>query len=171
MAAAFTLLLLVKLLIALSVAFWPLWLMKLAVAFMFCTFALLTLAGFTALAQALTRNINRYFSAPQRRQRQLWQVQALKQQTLDLQPQKMAQLRYFHELERKKLLRKDDNKHIADLSAAIKKDLLSARSLITKQLAKELRQQHRVARKRRDGEALVSLQEKIALLTKTTCRE
>lgn len=161
----------VKLLLALPLFLEPLWLIKLAVLALTIAFSLLFSAASLSVVRTTVQWVNQFFSAPKRRLRQLARIQVRRQHAKELFLQKTAQINYFSELKRKKLLAKDNNKHMDGLTKAICHDLSVSRKRLPKLLSQDLQRQFRQAQKQRDAATLIHLQTKIALLNEQTCQK
>ena len=105
-----------------------------------------------------------YFSSKQRTLRRLWFVQAKQEQVKRLFYFKTKQIKYFNELNRKRLLKLNNRKHIQSLSRAIDKDLLSIKTKLPGTTYLQLQQDNVRYRNRKDIEALLKLQQKISTL-------
>jgi hypothetical protein len=127
-------------------------------------FAGLILAGVLGVFKILVRSIIEYLSARQRAQRRLWFIQARQDQFKRLFHFKAQQIKYFSELNRKRLLKRNNRKHIQSLSNVIDKDLLSLKSKLPEATYQQLQQDNVRFRKQQDIESLLKLQQKISTL-------
>lgn len=156
--------LLVELLLWLAVPGLPGVLTRLATAMLLSGFAALIITGLWGVAKIVVSSVLAYFSARQRVQRRFWFAQAKQDQVNRLFYFKTRQIKYFNELSRKRLLKKNNRKHIRSLSKAIDKDLLSIKEKLPGTAYQQLQQDHARYRSRQDIEALLTLQQKIATL-------
>lgn len=105
-----------------------------------------------------------YFSYKQRVQRRLWFVHARQDQINRLFYFKKLKIKSINELNRKRLLRLNNRKHIRLLSKAIHQDLLPIKTKLSGTTYQQLQQDHARYRKNQDIEALLMLQQKISSL-------
>jgi len=127
-------------------------------------FAALVIAGLLGLVKIIVRAMLDYFSAKQRAQRRLWFVQARQDQVKRLFYFKTQQIKYFSELNRKRLLKLNNRKHIRSLSKAIDKDLLSIKPKLPETTYQQLQRDNVRFRKQQDIESLLKLQQKISTI-------
>lgn len=127
-------------------------------------FAGLILAGLLGVFKIVVRSITEYLSARQRAQRRLWFIQARQDQFKRLFHFKAQQIKYFSELNRKRLLKRNNRKHIQLLSKAIEENLLSIKSKLPEAAYQQLQQDNIRFQKQQDIEALLKLQQKISTL-------
>ncbi len=156
--------LLVELLLWLAVSGLPGVLTTLGAAMLLSGFAALTVVGLLGVYKIIVRSVLDYFSAKQRAQRRLWFVQARQDQLKRLFHCKTMQIKYVNELNRKRLLRFNNRKHIRSLSRAIDKELLSIKTKLPGITYRQLQQDHARYRNQQDIGALLKLQQKIATL-------
>ncbi len=128
-------------------------------------FALLIISALLGITKIIARSVSGYFSSKQRVLRRLLFVQARQNQVKRLFYFKTLQLKYFSELNRKRLLKANTRKHIRSLSKAIDKDLLSIKKRIPGTTFKQLQQENARYRDQQDIEALLKLQQKISTIT------
>lgn len=130
------------------------------------------LSGFVALAGAMLlnavhatiRSVGNYFSSKQRAERRLLFVQAKQEQVQRLFYFKTRQIKYFNELRRKRLLARNNRKHIRSLSRVIDKDLALLKAKLPMATYRQLQQDNIRYRKQQDIQALLQLQHKISTL-------
>lgn len=157
-------LLLVELLLWLAVPGLPNAFTMLGSAMLLSGFAALVIAGLLGLVKIIVRAMLDYFSAKQRAQRRLWFVQARQDQVKRLFYFKTQQIKYFSELNRKRLLKLNNRKHIRSLSKAIDKDLLSIKPKLPETTYQQLQRDNVRFRKQQDIESLLKLQQKISTI-------
>jgi hypothetical protein len=162
--ASLPVLLLVELLQRLAVPGLPDAFTMLGSAMLLSGFAGLVLAGLLGVFKIVVRSIIEYLSAKQRVQRRLWFVQARQEQFKRLFHFKVQQIKYFSELNRKRLLKHNNRKHIRSLSKAIDKDLLSIKHKLPEAIYQQLQRDNDRFRKQQDIESLLKLQQKISTL-------
>jgi len=136
----------------------------LGTAMLLSAFAMLIIAGLWGAVKITVRSVLDYCSFKQRAQRRLWFAQARQDQVKRLFYFKTRQIKYFNELSRKRLLKRNNRKHIRSLSKAIDQDLLSIKVKLPGAAYQQLQQDHARYRNRQDIEALLILQKKIATL-------
>ena len=73
-------------------------------------------------------------------------------------------MKYVNELNRKRLLKRNNRKHIRSLSKSIDKDLMSIKAKLPGPTYLKLQQDNVRYRKQQDIEALLKLQQKISTL-------
>lgn len=156
--------LLVEVLLWLAVPGLPRVLTELGSAMLLIAFALLISSALLGISKAVVRSVSDYFSSKQRVQRRLWFVQARRDQLKRLFYFKTLQLKYFSELNRKRLLKVNNRKHIRSLSKAIDKELLSIKKSIPGTTFKQLQQENTRYRDQQDIKALLELQQKISTI-------
>ena len=156
--------LLVELLLWLSVPGLPGVLTILGSAMLLSGFAALAATGLLAVCKIIIGSVLDYFSSKQRVLRRLLFVQAKQDQVKRLFYFKTKQIKYFNELNRKRLLKLNNRKHIQSLSRAIDKDLLSIKTKLPGTTYLQLQQDNARYRDRQDIEALLKLQQKISSL-------
>ncbi len=127
-------------------------------------FAALIIAGLLGASKIIVRSVLDFFSSKQRVQRRLWFVQARQDQVKRLFYFKTRQIKYVNELNRKRLLKLNNRKHIRSLSISIDKDLLSIKTKLPGTTYQQLQQDNARYRNQQDIEALLKLQQKIATL-------
>lgn len=152
----------VELLLWLAVPGLPSALTALGSAMLLSGFAVLIIAGLLGIFKIIVRSALEYFSAKQRIQRRLWFVQAKQDQVNRLFYFKTMQINYVNELNRKRLLKRNNRKHIRSLSKSIDKDLLSIKSKLPGAAYQQLQQDNTRYRNQQDIEALLTLQQKIS---------
>ena len=156
--------LLVELLLWLAVPGLPSALTMLGSAMLLSAFAVLIIAGLWGVVKIIVRSILDYFSSRQRVQRRLWFVQARQDQVKRLFYFKTRQIKYFNELNRKRLLKLNNRKHIQSLSKAIDKDLLAIKTKLPGTTFLQLQKDNARYRNRQDIEALLKLQQEISTI-------
>jgi hypothetical protein len=156
--------LLVELLVWLAIPGLPSALTMLGSAMLLSAFAVLIITGLLGVAKIIVRSILDYFSSRQRAQRRLWFAQARQDRVKRLFYFKTRQIKYFNELSRKRLLKRNNRKHIRLLSTAIDKELLSIKTKLPGATYQQLQQDHARYRNQQDIEALLTLQQKISTL-------
>ncbi|MGZ4981185.1 MAG: hypothetical protein ACXWE4_07655 [Methylobacter sp.] len=162
--ASLPIFLLVELLLWLAVPGLPDAITMLGSAMLLSAFALLIITGVWGVFKIVVRATLDYFSAKQRVQRRVWFVQARQDQIKRLFYFKAMQIKYFSELSRKRLLKRNNRKHIQSLSRSIDKDLLSIKSKLPAATYQQLQQDNLRFRKQQDIESLLKLQHKISTL-------
>ncbi|MFA6050962.1 MAG: hypothetical protein WC762_00050 [Methylobacter sp.] len=156
--------LLVEALLWLAVPGLPQVLTQLGSAMLLIAFALLIISALFGISKIIARSVFDYFSSRQRAQRRLLFVQARQDQVKRLFYFKTLQLKYFSELNRKRLLKVNNRKHIRSLSKAIDKELLSIKKSIPGATFKQLQQENVRYRDQQNIEALLELQQKISTI-------
>jgi len=156
--------LLVEVLLWMAVPGLPQMLTQLGSAMLLMAFALLIISALLGISKIVARSVSDYSSSKQRVQRRLLFVQARQEQVKRLFYFKTLQLKYFSELNRKRLLKANNRKHIRSLSKAIDKDLLSIKKRIPSATFKQLQQENTRYRDQQDIEALLELQQKISTI-------
>jgi len=156
--------LLAELLVWLAVPGLPNALTLLGSAMLLSAFAVLIVAGLLAVSKIVILAAVDYFSAKQRAQRRVWFVQARQEQIKRLFYFKTKQIQYISELNRKRLLKHNNRKHIRSLSRSIDKDLLLIKTKLPGPTYLQLQQDNARYRNRQDIEALLELQQKISTL-------
>lgn len=162
--AALPVFVLVESLLWLAVPALPGALTILASAMLLSGFSILIISGLLGCLKIIVRAILDYFSSKQRAQRQLWFVWDKKDRLERLFYFKTRQLRYFNELHRKRLLKRNDCKHLRVLSKSIDKNLLLLKTKLPKTIYLQLQQDHACFKSQQDIEALLTLQKKISTL-------
>jgi hypothetical protein len=155
---------LVELLLWLAVPGLPNALTMLGSAMLLSAFAVLIIAGLSGVVKIIIRSFLDYCSSKQRAQRRLWFVQARQDQVKRLFYFKTMQIRYFNELNRKRLLKLNNRKHIRSLSKAIDKDLLAIKTKLPGTTYLQLQKDNARYRNRQDIEALLKLQHTISTI-------
>lgn len=155
---------LVEALLWLAVPGLPQVLTQLGSAMLLVAFALLVISALLGIFKIAARSVSDYFSSRQRAQRRLLFVQARQDQVKRLFYFKTLQLKYFSELNRKRLLKANNRKHIRSLSKAIDKELLSIKKRIPGTTFKQLQQENARYRDQQDIQALLELQQKISTI-------
>jgi len=162
--ASFPVFLLVQLLLRLAVPGLPALCMMLASAMLLGAFLVLTIAGLVGTIKVTFQAMADYFSAERRAQRRLWFVQGRHEQIGRLFYFKKMQIRYTHELNRKRLLMLNNRKHIRSLSKTIDQDLLAIKTKLPETAYRQLQQDHARHRNQQNIEALLTLQQRISSL-------
>lgn len=162
--ASLPVLLLVELLLWLAVPGLPDAVTMLGSTMLLSGFAGLILAGLLGVFKIVVRSMSDYFSAKQRVQRRLWFIQARQDQIKRLFYFKAQQIQYFSELSRKRLLKRNNRKHILSLSKAIDKDLQAIKAKLPEATYQQLQQDNVRFQKQQDIELLLKLQQKISTI-------
>lgn len=134
----------------------------LGTAMLLSAFVVLIIAGLLNAFKSIVRSVLDYFSLEQRAKRRLWFVLAKQEQVERLFFLKTAKINYVNELNRKRLLRRNNRKHIRLLAASIDKDLLSIKTKLPETIYLQLQKDNVRYRKQQDVEALLKLQQKIS---------
>jgi len=137
---------------------------RLGSAMLLSALAIPIIAALLAMPKIIFRTVLNYFSAGERLRRRLLFVQARQEHIRQLFHFRSSKIKYLHELRRKRLLKANNRKHIRSLSKSIHKDLLAVKKELPKATFKQLRQDNIRYRKQQDIEALLKLQQKIAIL-------
>lgn len=138
--------------------------LKLAAFLLLGAFGLLILASFAGIVKQLLNGFIDFFSAPQRENRRVLFAQNKKNTTQRLFYFKRLQLDYFKELQRKRILAKNNRTHIDALSKSIEQQLQSVNHLISKDLFSQLQLENRRYRSQQNEQALLELHQKISSL-------
>lgn len=154
--------LLAELLLWLAVPRLPSVLITLGATILLGAFVILIIAGLWGVFKIIIRSALDYFSVEQRIKRRLWYVLAKQEQVKRLFFFKTAQIKYVNELNRKRLLKHNNRKHIRLLSASIDKDLLSIKTKLSETTYLQLQKDNARYRDLLDIEALLKLQQKIS---------
>lgn len=125
-------------------------------------FIVLIIAGLLGAFKSIVRSALDYFAVEQRTKRRLWFVLAKQEQIERLFFFKTVQIKYVNELRRKRLLKRNNRKHIRLLAASIEKDLLSIKTKLPEAIYLQLQKDNVRHRNRQDVEALLKLQQKIS---------
>lgn len=137
---------------------------QLGLAILLSAFALLLITGLLNVLKLILQNCRAYFSAQQRKQRKLLFMQGKEEQIKQLFYFRAAQINYFHDLKRKRLLNANNRRHIRQLSKTIDKELLSVKNQLPPATFKQLQQENSRYRTRQDSAALLELQQRITML-------
>lgn len=154
--------LLAELLLWLAVPGFPGALVMLGTAMLLSAFVVLIAAGLLEAFKSILRSALDYFSVEQRAKRRLWFVLAKQEQIERLFFLKTAQIKYVNELNRKRLLKRNNRKHIRLLAASIDKDLLSIKTKLPETIYLQLQKDNVRYRNQQDVEGLLKLQQKIS---------
>jgi hypothetical protein len=152
----------VELLLWLAVPGLPGVLTTLGTAMLLSAFAALAIAGLLGVSKILVRSVLDYFSAKQRTQRRLWFAEARQDQVKRLFYFKTMQIKYVNELNKKRLLKLNNRKHIKALSRSIDQDLLLNKTKLPETTYLQLQQDNARYRDQQDIESLLTLQQKIS---------
>ncbi|WP_292433708.1 hypothetical protein [Methylobacter sp.] len=125
-------------------------------------FGMLIIAGLLGVFKSMVRSALDYFSVEQRVKRRLWFALAKQEQIERLFFFKRVQIKYVNELNRKRLLKRNNRKHVRLLSASIGKDLLSIKTKLPETIYLQLQKDNVRYRNQLDVEALLKLQQKIS---------
>lgn len=150
----------------LTMAILPDALIKLGSVMLLSAFALLFVAGLLLIAKLIFHSAYQYFSSNQRLKRRLLFIQGKQDQINRLLYFRTVQIKYFHEQHKKRVMKANEHKHIQSLSSAIHKDLLAIKKNLPKTAFKQLQRENDRYRVKRDSEALLMLQQKIADITR-----
>jgi hypothetical protein len=126
--------------------------------------ALLLLTGLVRGIGLVIRAGLDFFSATQRMQRRLLFIQTRQDQLKQLRDARTLQIRYFTQLQKKRLLNRNNHKHIRALSKAIDNDLLALKSRLPKNLYLQLQHEKAQYRNQHNSEGLLQLQQKITTI-------
>jgi hypothetical protein len=139
-----------------SKAFYPVGILSLlgSFALLFTHLALL------AVRQTV-RELCRYFSGIERRQRRLWFIQGKLDREQRLFFHRRLQTRYFQEARKRRLLRTNDRKHSRSLAKAIDTDLAGVKAVVSRDQLEAWKRQNRTYRKQANIEGLIALQQTI----------
>ena len=154
----------VKILVALSVPYIPEVMTQIGLLLMLIASVLFVLQAILAITRHLITQNLAFFSAQQRQHRRALFIQSRQQQIQQLLAFKTAQIHYFHDLKRKKILEKNNREHIHSLSKNIDQQLLSMKKQLSKSTFKALKQQNKAYRDSLNSEALLQLQQTITKL-------
>jgi hypothetical protein len=154
--------LLAELLLRLAVPGLPSALITLGAIMLLSAFVVLIIAGLLGVFKSIVRSALDYFSVEHRAKRRLWFVLAKQEQIERLFFFKTVQIKYVNELNRKRLLKRNNRKHIRLLSASIDKDLLSIKTKLPETTYLQLQKDNVRYRNQLDVEALLKLQQKIS---------
>lgn len=160
--AAFAVFLSVDFLLWLTIPGLPQLLTQLGLALLFSAFSILLITGLIVIIKLTAQTCFDYFSAPQRAQRRLLFIQAKQLQLKQLFFFKKIQINYFNEVKRKKLLIANNQHHLQSLSKAIDKDLRLLKNQLSAANYQAFQQENKQYRKKKDIDALLKLQNKIA---------
>ncbi len=128
-------------------------------------FGLLVFAGLFGILQRFWRVLRHYFSAEQHGQREVLFIKNKQSHHQRLLHFQRLQLTYFKELQRKRLLEKNNRKQINALSTAIERDLQGIKHVLSKDHFSQLHDENRRYRMQQNEQALLKLHQKIATLT------
>ncbi len=160
--ASFAVFLSVDFLLWLTLPGLPPLLTKIGLALLLSAFSILIFNGLFVIIKQTTQTSLDYLSAPNRAHRRLLFIQAKQHQLKQLFFFKKIQINYFNEAKRKKLLIANNQHHLQSLSKAIDNDLRSLKNQLSPINYQALQQENRQYRKKKDIEALLKLQNKIA---------
>lgn len=137
-------------------------LVMLGTAMLLSAFIVLIIAGLLGAFKSIVRSALDYFAVEQRTKRRLWFVLTKQEQIERLFFFKTVQIKYVNELNRKRLLTRNNRRHIRLLAASIDKDLLSIKAKLPEAIYFQLQKDNVRYRNRQDVEALLKLQQKIS---------
>jgi hypothetical protein len=160
--AAFAVFLSVDFLLWLTLPGLPRLLTKIGLALLLSAFSILIVNGLFVIIKQTTQTCLDYLSAPNRAHRRLLFIQAKQHQIKQLFFFKKIQINYFNEVNRKKLLIANNHHHLQSLSKAIDNDLRSLKNQLPAANYQAFQHENRLHRKKKDIEALLKLQNKIA---------
>lgn len=167
MCCALTLLVSADVLLSLAVPELPERITFIALALLLGAFALLLTMGLLATVKQITSACSDFFSSRQRSQRRLLFIQNRQDQFRRLLFFKAAQINFFHEIKRKRLLAANNRKHINILSGAVADELMTVKPHLSKAAFAQFQQENSFYRNQLDGEGLLKLQQKIAASVKS----
>jgi hypothetical protein len=163
--SALAVFLLADILLRLSIPLLPATIDTLGIALLFVAFTLLLATGLLLIAQLTTQAILDYFSNRQRMQRRLLFITQKQQEITRLFHLKTDKITYIAELKRKRLLHKNNQKHLNKLGKAIDKDLLAIKTQLSETQFKQLQAEYMRYKNDQNSDALLKLQQHIAALT------
>lgn len=135
---------------------------KIAALMLLFACGLLFFLGVISMLKRCVESFFNYFSAQARENRKLLFVQNQKQTSQRLQNLKRLQLNYFKEIEREKLLKKNNQTHINALSDAIERDLRRHKQKLSKALFLKFQRENRLFRHQQNEQALLELHVKLS---------
>lgn len=135
---------------------------KLAVLMLLFAFGLLLFLGVISVLKRCFHVFRVYFSVQARENRKVLFVLNQKQRNQKLLHFKRLQLNYFKELEREKLLKKNNQAHINALAQAIERDLHRHKQKLPKTLFLQFQRENRLFRHQQNQQALLELHTKLS---------
>ncbi len=127
-------------------------------------FLLLVIAGLIGIGKLTVFSVTEFFSFEQRLQRQLWFTKTQKDNLIQLFHFKTIRIGFINELNRKHLLKRNNQKHLRLLSQSIKQELIASKTKLSTNAYQILQQDFVRFRNQQDIEALLQLQQKISKL-------
>ncbi len=137
---------------------------QLGLALLLSAFVLLLMTGLVMITRLNIKLLRDYFSAHHRAARKLLFIQAQQERLKRLFYFKTVQLNYINQLNKKRLLTRNNRKHIKALSKAIQRDLVALKAQLPTPIYVQLQQENQRYRQQQDSEALLMLQQKISTL-------
>lgn len=134
---------------------------QLGLALLFCAFAIFLTICVLHIAKHSLQATRHYFSKSERGQRRLLFIQNQQQQLTQLFQNRVLRIHHLHELKRKHLLRRNQQKHLNALAKSINQDINNLKKRQPKAVLKQLQQQNRQYHKQQDSTALLQLQQHI----------
>jgi hypothetical protein len=128
------------------------------------SFTILLLAGLFLFFRQILNDLFIYFSSLHRVKRRTQFVKNKQHQIDSLLRFKLQKIKHSHRLSKNRLTEADDRRQIRSLSKAIETDLLSNKKKLPQATFKQLQRERAYFRVRKNGEALLKLQQKIAEL-------
>lgn len=135
---------------------------KIAALMLLFACSLLFFLGLINVLKRCFEIVGNYFSAQARETRKMLFAQNQKQTHQRLLHFKRLQLNYFKELEREKLLKKNNVTHINALSDAIERDLYRHKAKLSKTLFLQFQRENRLFRRQQNEQALLELHVRIS---------
>lgn len=155
---AFSLLIIATLLRWLALSALANLLMTLGIMALFTAFSLLVLMSFLSLTKLILNSISYYFSAPQCAQRKLYWTQTRHLQIKQLFSEKIRYIHYFNNLQRTRLLNRDNQKQIQALAKAIAQQIQTQKAQLNKTQLRQLQQELKRCQKQQNSTGLLQLQ-------------
>ncbi|SJM90613.1 conserved hypothetical protein [Crenothrix polyspora] len=154
-------------LVWLAIPVLPHLLTPLGISLLFSGFGLLLITGLLLVTKQVFKSFLDYFSNHQRIQRRLLFIAQKQQEITRLFHLKTDKITYFAELKRKRLLRKNNKKHLRTLSKTINTELFALKNSISDHQFKQLRADHLRYKNSQNIDALLKLQQQITSITRT----
>lgn len=124
-------------------------------------FALLIAIGIAYVLRITVSDMVRFFSAKAVVRRKVLFVQDKRREMQQRRLSELMQLNYFDVMQRARLLRVNDRKHVRLLAKAVNRQLDAARANMPQPLYKDMKKTIQAYRRRLDADALLSLQKQI----------
>jgi biopolymer transport protein ExbB/TolQ len=138
--------------------------MKGAIFLMFAAFGLLIFSGLFFILKHIWQTLKTYFSTQERENRRILFTENQTSHRQRLFHFQRLQLHYFKEQQRKKILEKNNLKHIQQLSDAIEQELNRSKSQLSKTDFSKFQRENRLFRLQKNELALLELHQKIATI-------